>query len=43
MGDLVEVVPGDLRETGDESAKEGQSQMVKCKGKSDRIKEEGGF
>ena len=40
MDDLVDVVPGDLIEIGDESGKAGQVQMVKCKCKSGRIQEE---
>ena len=39
MGDLVEVVSGDLLEIVDASEKEGQVQMVKCKGKSEIIQE----
>ena len=43
MGDLVEVVSGDLLGIGDESGEARQFQMVKCKGKSERIREEGGI
>ena len=32
MGDLVEVVSGDLLDIGDESGKAGKAHMVKCKG-----------
>ena len=41
MGDLVDVVSGDLLVIGDESEKEGQLKMVKFKGKSERVQEEG--
>ena len=40
MGALVGVVSGDLLEIGDESEKEGQVQMAKCKGESEIIQEE---
>ena len=40
MDDLVDVVHGDLLEIGDKSGNVGQAQMVKCKGKSERIQEE---
>ena len=40
MGDLVDVVSGDLLEIGDDSEKEGHVQMAKCKGKSERIQAE---
>ena len=40
MDDWVNVVPFDLLEIGDESGKECQAQMEKCKGKSERIQEE---
>ena len=43
MYDLVDVVPVDLLEISDASEKQGHVQMAKCKGKSERIQEEGGF
>ena len=38
MDDLINGVPGDMLEIGDESEKEGQAQMVKRNGKVEELK-----